>query len=124
MTDHDDGPVVIDIDAMRREAEGTPVAVVRLAGETFTIHRHNVGARFIRAAKADDPIGMIAAVLDDDRIGCGIDLGLNEIKMIMAIVEHEMGFDEPGEASASPVSSSIITTPSRPTYNATTEPIS
>lgn len=118
---HDDGtPVVIDIDAMRREAEGTPVAVVRLAGETFTIHRRNIGARFLRAAQAADPTAMIAAVLDDDRIGRTIDVGLNEIQLIMDIVNHEMGFDEPGEASASPVSFTPTTTPSRPTYNATT----
>lgn len=112
-----DQPKRLDLDARRREAQKAPFAEIQLAGELFPIYRHNIGMQMLAAAQAENMIGMVAAILGDDRIGVSIFLSFDEIQDVMTLVNAEMGFDTPGEASASPATSLSITMPSRPISN-------
>jgi hypothetical protein len=118
------GVPVLNLNAVCKELTAAPIGVLELSttsGDTYRwpVYRRNFGLRFMAAAKDEDIVGMTRAILGDDRIGVSIDLGPEAVETLWEFVNHEMGFDKPGESSASPGSSSITTTPSRPIFNTT-----
>lgn len=121
--DEFEGVPVLNLNAVSKELTAGPIAVleVEIGGERYRwpVYRRNLGLRCMQAAKDEDQLELIRAALDDDRLGRSINLGPETVERIWEFINREMGFDKPGESSASPASSPPTTTPSRPIYTAT-----